>query len=125
MVSKPLPLLIVVEAVFVVGGGFAVVDAQLFFEMMHTLVGTPQHTGHIGADFDVIVGLGRFVEHVIVAYHGPNFGRFQVEHHGQFVLGLYITIAELALNDIERGQNRRTLPPRRIEVHPFFNLCTN
>ncbi len=90
----------VVQRVFVVRGGLAVVDAHLLFQMVHALARAPQHAGHIGADLHMIVALGLGLEHVVKAHHRAHFRRFQVEDGGQLVLGLQGAIAKLPLDGV-------------------------
>ena len=115
----------VVERKLAVVGLFAVVDAELLFQMVHALVGPAQHAGHVGADLDVIVALRLLVEHIIEAHDAADFGRLQLQHFGQFVLRLDRAIAEFTLDHIECGQDRRALASGRIEVHPRANLCAD
>ena len=70
-----------VECKLTIFGLFAVVNAQFLFEMVHTLIGTAQHTGHVGANLNMIFCLGFFEEHVVIANHRAYLGRLQVEHH--------------------------------------------
>ena len=104
----------------VVGGRFAVMDAQLLFEVMHALVGAAQHAGHIGADLDVVVAFRLRVEHVVEVDHRAHFGRLQFQHGRQFVLRVDGAIAELALDHVQRGQDGRALAAWRVEVHPLL-----
>ena len=68
----------VIEGEFAIRRLLTVVDAQLFFQVVHTFTCAPQHTRNVGADFHVVFALGRFVEHIIEANHRTDFRRSDV-----------------------------------------------
>jgi hypothetical protein len=53
-------------------------DAQFFFDMMHTRTGPTQHAGDIGANFNVIVAFWLLVEHIVEANDRTDFCRLQL-----------------------------------------------
>ncbi len=112
----------VVEAIFVIGGRFAVVDAQLLLEVVHTLPGAAQHARHVGADLDVVLALWLGVQHVVEVHHTADFRRFDLQHLRQLVLRLDRAVAELTLDHVERRQDRRALATSRVEIHPLLDF---
>jgi hypothetical protein len=112
----------VIQAVLVVGGGFAVVDAQLLLEGVHALAGATQHTRDVGADLDVILALRFGVEHVVEVHHRANFRRLDFQNRRKFVLCVDRAVAELPLDHVERRQDRRTLAASGVEIHPLLDF---
>jgi hypothetical protein len=112
----------VIQAVVVVGGGFAVVDAQLLLEGVHALAGATQHTRDVGADLDVILALRFGVEHVVEVHHRANFRRLDFQNRRKFVLCVDRAVAELPLDHVERRQDRRTLAASGVEIHPLLDF---
>ena len=78
----------------------AVVDAEGLFETAEACIPAAQHTGHVGADLDVIGGFGFLVEHGVEGDDRADFGGRLSQHFGQFVLRLNGTIAVFALDNV-------------------------
>ena len=103
-------------------GLFTVVNAKRRLKIVQAPVPAPQHAGHVRTDFNMVFALGLLMQHIVETDDRAHLSRCDPQDFRQFVLRIHRAVSELPLDNVERRQNPRTLPARRIACQNFVDL---